>query len=104
MRGFMVADWPDLASFLHVIGPPLGQAAEAGRPIRIFGEMVALLWDAGLASAAIEVETMWDELRTQYPFSLLCAYPAQSVCCAHHLDALTEVCRIHAEVIGGPPE
>jgi hypothetical protein len=23
--------------------------------------------------------------------------------CAHHLDALIEVCRIHAEVIGGLP-
>ena len=65
--------------------------------------MVSLLWDAGLAGAAIEVEVMWNELRAQYPFSLLCAYPAQTVSCVHHLDALTEVCRIHAEVIGGPP-
>jgi hypothetical protein len=104
MRGFMVADWPDPAGFWQAIGPLLRRAAEAGRPVRIFGEMVSLLWDAGLASAAIEVEVMWNELRAQYPFSLLCAYPAQTVSCVHHLDALTEVCRIHAEVIGGVPE
>jgi hypothetical protein len=66
--------------------------------------MVSLLWDAGLVSAAIEVEAMWNELGGQYPFSLLCAYPAQPVSCAHHLDALTEVCRAHTHVIGGPPE
>ena len=104
IRGFMVTDRPDPAAFWQAIDPPLRQAAEAGQPIRIFGELVSLLWAAGLASAAIEVELMWDELRARYPFSLLCAYPAQSVSCVHQLDALTEVCRIHAKVIGGPPE
>ncbi len=100
MRGFMVADWPDPAGFWRAISPLLRQAATAGRPIRVFGEMVSLLWDAGLIDAAIEVEVMWNELAGQYAFSLLCAYPQQSVSCAHHLDALTEVCRVHTEAIG----
>jgi MEDS: MEthanogen/methylotroph, DcmR Sensory domain len=102
MRGFMVADWPDPASFWQKITPLVQEAARAGQPVRVFGEMVALLWDTGLVNAAIEVEAMWNELGGQYPFSLLCAYPAQSHSCAHHLDALTEVCRAHAEVIGDP--
>ena len=38
----------------------LRQAAKAGRPVRVFGEMVALLWDPGLTDAAIEVEAMWN--------------------------------------------
>jgi MEDS: MEthanogen/methylotroph, DcmR Sensory domain len=104
VRGFMVADWPDPASFWQAISPLLRQAATAGRPVRVFGEMVSLLWDAGLVNAAIEVEVMWNELAGQYPFSLLCAYPQQSVSCVHHLDALTEVCRLHTEVTGDPPE
>lgn len=66
--------------------------------------MVSLLWDAGLIDAAIKVEAVWSELGGQYPFSLLCAYPAQPVSCAHQLDTLTEACRVHAQVIGGPPE
>ena len=32
----------------------------------------------------------------QYPFSLLCAYPAGSVRGDQHQDALAEVCRVHA--------
>jgi hypothetical protein len=104
MRGFMLADWPDPGGFWQAISPLLRQAAKAGRPVRVFGEMVSLLWDAGQTDAAIEVEAMWNELGGQYPFSLLCAYPAQPVSCAHHLDALTEVCRAHTQVIGGPPE
>jgi DcmR-like sensory protein len=102
IRGFMVADSPDPARFWQEIAPLLEQAAKAGQPVRVFGEMVAVLWDMGLVNAAIEVEAMWNELGAQFPFSLLCAYPAQSHSCAHHLDALTEVCRAHAEVIGGP--
>jgi MEDS: MEthanogen/methylotroph, DcmR Sensory domain len=102
IRGFMVADWPDPASFWQKITPLFQQVARAGQPVRVFGEMVALLWETGLVNAAIEVEAMWNELAGQYPFSLLCAYPAQSHSCAHHLDALAEVCRAHAEVIGDP--
>jgi hypothetical protein len=104
MRGFMVADRPDPAGFWQAISPMLRQAAKAGRPVRVFGEMVALLWDAGLIDAAIEVEAMWNELGAQYPFSLLCAYPAQPPACAYQLDALTEVCRAHTQVTGVPPE
>ena len=103
---FMVAGRPDPASFWLVISPLLQQAPTAGRPVRVFGEMVALLWDAGQADAAIELEAMWNELGRHYPFSLLCAYPAQPVSCAHHLDALTEVCRVHTQVISalGEPQ
>jgi hypothetical protein len=104
IRGFMVGDLPDPAGFWEVISPLLRQAARAGQPVRVFGEMVSLLWDAGLVNAAIEVEVMWNELGDQHPFSLLCAYPARPVTCSHYLDALTEVCRAHTEVTGSPPE
>lgn len=104
MRGFMVADRPDPAGFWQAISPLLRQAAKAGRPVRVFGEMVSLLWDVGLIDAAIEVEAMWNELAAHYPFSLLCAYPAQPAACAHQLDALTEVCRAHTQITGAPPE
>ena len=104
IRGFMVGDRPDPAGFWQVASPLLRQAAQAGQPVLVFGEMVSLLWDAGLVSAAIEVEVMWNELGDQHPFSLLCAYPARPVACSHYLDALTEVCRTHTEVTGSPPE
>ena len=104
IRRFMIGDRPDPAGFWQAISPMLRQAAKAGRPVRVFGEVVSLLWDAGLTDAAIEVEAMWNELGAQYPFSLLCAYPEQPAACAHQLDALTEVCRAHTEVTGSPPE
>ena len=104
MRGFMVANWPDPARFWQAISPLLRQAAKTGQPVRIFGEMVALLWDADLIDAAIEVEAMWNELGAQHLFSLLCAYPAQPATGIRQLDALTEVCHAHTQVAGAPPE
>ena len=104
IRGFMVGDRPDPAAFWRVASPLLRRAAEAGQPVLVFGEMVSLLWDAGLINAAIEVEVMWNELGDQHRFSLLCAYPARPITCSHYLDALTEVCRTHTEVTGSPPE
>ncbi len=57
-RGFMVVGWPDPAGFWQAISPMLRQVAKAGQRVRVFGEMVALMWDAGLIDAAIEVEAM----------------------------------------------
>jgi hypothetical protein len=104
VRRFIIADWADPASFWQAISPLIRQAAGTRQPVRIYGEMVALLWDDGLVNAAIEVEAMWNELGGQYPFSLLCAYPAQSVSGSRHLDALAEVCRAHAVAVDVPPE
>jgi hypothetical protein len=103
MDRFMVAGWPSAASFWQVISPLISRAAENGAPVRAFGEMVALLWDFAQVSAAIEVEAMWNELAAQYPFSLLCAYPVNSVLGEAHRDALAEVCHVHAAVVGNPP-
>lgn len=104
LSGFMINGFADPAGFWRAISPVIRSASAGNRRVAVFGEMVALLWDDGLVNAAIEVEAMWNELAGQYPFSLLCAYPQHEVSCVHHLDALAEVCRLHAEVIGGPPE
>jgi len=103
MDRFMVAGWPSAASFWQVISPIIGQAAQAGAPVHVFGEMVALLWDVGQVNAAIEVEAMWNELAAQYSFSLLCSYPADVVRGDRQQDALAEVCRVHTSVAGAVP-
>jgi hypothetical protein len=104
LRRFLVGGWPSPAGFWQVISPLARGAVAAGGPVRVFGEMVALLWDAGLAGAAIELEALWNELAAQYPFSLFCAYPERSVTEDHLQDALAEVCRLHAAVVGGTPQ
>jgi|HubBroStandDraft_2_1064218.scaffolds.fasta_scaffold02457_5 hypothetical protein len=78
----------------------LREVAESGRGLRVFGEMVALLWDAGDVLAAIELERLWNELGEQLSFSLLCSYPSASVAGPEHAEALQQLCHMHSSVLG----
>jgi MEDS: MEthanogen/methylotroph, DcmR Sensory domain len=95
----MAADELDSAAFDRVIGTVIAAAGAGGRPVRAFGEMVALLWDDGLVNDAVQLEAMWEELGGRYPFSLFCGYRADSV--TSDMDAFAEVCRLHGEIGGG---
>lgn len=98
LRRFMTADGLDVAAFDRVIGGLIGQAGAGGRPVRAYGEMVAVLWDDGLVNAAAQLEAMWNELGRSRSFSLFCGYRADSV--TGDVGAFAEVCRLHQEVLG----
>jgi hypothetical protein len=69
----------DGAAFDRVVGSLIRPAAAAGRPVRAYGELVALLWDDGLVNAAAQLEALWHELSRTQPFSLFCGYRADWV-------------------------
>jgi hypothetical protein len=96
---FTVNGKPDAGGFDAMIGKLIRQAADNGGPVHAYGEMVALLWEAGLLTAAIGLEHMWNELIRKERFALLCAYPAGSVAGEQHSAAFTEVCRLHAAIV-----
>jgi hypothetical protein len=98
LRQLMAAERLDPAAFDRVIGDVIRRAGAGGRPIRTFGEMVALLWDDGLVNEAVQLEALWEELGGRHPFSLLCGYRAASM--ARDIDAYAEVCRLHGEIVG----
>ncbi len=100
---FASGGWADPAMFWQALSPVIRRAAGAGQPVRVFGEMVALLWDAGLTDLAVDVEAMWNELAAQHPFSLVCGYCEPAVGDLAAFDALTEICGAHAAVMGNPP-
>ena len=98
LREFMAAGRLDHGAFDRVIGGLIRQAGTDGRPVRAYGEMVALLWDDGLVNAAVELESMWNELGRRHSFTLSCGYRVDSV--TGEVDAFAEVCRLHQEVLG----
>ena len=91
-------------AFFEVIGGVIRDAVGTGRPVRAYGEMVALLWEAGDVLAAIDLETLWNELAGELPFALYCAYHSESVAANEHADALHDVCRLHSAVVPSPGE
>jgi anti-sigma regulatory factor (Ser/Thr protein kinase) len=88
----------DRDKFTAVAAGLIGRAAAGGRPIRIYAEMVALLWDAGDVALAIELEGLWNELGARLPFSLRCGYPARVLAGPDSAGAVRDVCRLHAAV------
>jgi anti-sigma regulatory factor (Ser/Thr protein kinase) len=100
---FLLDDWPDQGRFDEVVGGLVRRASAGGRRVRAYGEMVALLWDAGHVSAAIELEALWNQLGHEVTFSLFCAYPSASVAGHDHAGALAEVCGLHSAVIDDRP-
>ena len=91
---------PSFDVFFTEVGDMIRTLTEARRPVKVFGEMVALLWDAGHVAAAIELEKQWNDFGGQLPFSLMCAYPARSVTGDGTEDAFLQVCRCHSAVFG----
>ena len=91
----------DPAGFRRVVGSLLSQITHPGKPVRAYGEMVALLWEAGDVLGAIELEELWNELGRELDFSLLCAYPSASVLGAEHGAAVQRICQLHSSVLPG---
>ena len=103
IRRFTINGRPDPASFWEIMSPVLAAASRKRGPVRVFGEMVSVLWETGLVDATLELEALWSEIARQYSFALLCAYPVVAVSDGAYSDSLAQVCCAHSAVIGAPP-
>jgi hypothetical protein len=97
---FMLDEWPNEHLFLKVIGQIISSSA-LNTPVRIYGEMVAVLWAQGQHRAALRLEELWNTLAMQLDFSLLCGYPSSAFEGADQSSGLLQVCGCHTEVTGG---
>jgi hypothetical protein len=97
---FLIEQTPHQELFEQHVGRLIDQALR-GRTrtvVRVYGEMVDVLWRQGHADAAIALELLWNKLALTDRFSLLCGYsmgqfykqPAQ----------YQDVCRQHTHVLG----
>ena len=96
---FMVDGMPDAARFKAAMGQLVSRAAESARQLRIYGEMVAVLWNEGNIAAAIALEDLWNDLAASYPFSLFCAYPMRAFDRDGSNDGFRTICGQHSRVL-----
>jgi DcmR-like sensory protein len=74
LAGVMVDGRPERTAFRSVMTAALDRVrAAAGHSIRLYGEMVDLLWQ-GQLEAMLALEGLWNELLADEGLSLLCAY------------------------------
>jgi hypothetical protein len=103
LRALMPDGQLDPGGFERVIGAAIGRAGRDDRPVHAYGEMVSLLWDAGLVNAAVQLEEMWNRMALRHPFSLLCSYPAVSALDDGQASEPAPACRLHGSVAGLVP-
>jgi anti-sigma regulatory factor (Ser/Thr protein kinase) len=86
--------------FVQVVGGVVAAAGNGGRPVRAYGEMVALLWAADDVAGAARLETFWNDLLRSRQLSLYCAYPVEVLAHGADLLAVQGVCDQHSSVVG----
>ena len=95
---FMVRGTPEVERFRRTIKSVIERARRGGRPVRAFGEMVALLWARGNRAATVQLELYWNDLLRSERFPLFCAYPrvgfTQEISSAIHA-----VCEAHTRQV-----
>jgi len=89
---FMRDGMPDAERFSAVVGPLLGQASASARGkekrLTVFGEMVAVLWEAGNKEGALQLEGLWNNALASRAFHLHCAYPHPHMFTDQELEAV----------------
>ncbi|OLC46596.1 MAG: hypothetical protein AUH43_13545 [Acidobacteria bacterium 13_1_40CM_65_14] len=100
---FMTNGKPEAEAFKNSMCEVIKTACR-GRPnctVRIYGQMVDVLWKNGQQEAAIRLEMLWNQLANTQAFSLLCGYAMGHF----YKDAnFQEVCRHHTHVVSAEGE
>jgi len=99
LHTFIVDGMPDAELFQSSVGALLLNARRAARGSRqgltVFGEMVAVLWDAGHKEAALQLEALWNDVLHDRSFHLHCAYPRSGFINGDEAS----VCNLHSHVL-----
>ena|SRR5688572_32826047 len=101
LGAFMIGGRPDSLLFKSNVGDVIERLC-AGRqpcPIRVYGEMVDLLWQDGNEEGAIRLEILWNQLASAYDFALLCGYAVGHFYKETRDPRYDDVCQQHTHVI-----
>ncbi len=69
----------------------------ADRTLRVYSEMIALLWNAGEVADAVALEELWRRLQERERFTLFCGYPGPPS--PERAEAIRRLCRSHSKVL-----
>ena len=75
MGRFMVDGHPEPHLFAELVDSVV---PADGRPVSVYGEMVAVLWERGEIVAALELESLWNTAIEKRPIRLLVLLPGRA--------------------------
>jgi hypothetical protein len=97
---FMINGKPDPRKFTDTMCEAIrGMSDPDGvSEVRVFGQMVDVLWQDGLKDEAISLERFWNQLAQTEAFSLLCGYTLGHFFKDAHF---ADICAHHSHVVSG---
>jgi PAS domain S-box-containing protein len=95
---FMVEGRLEHSLFRRLLGEILERVSHGGN-VRIFGEMVALLWSRGKRPAAVRLEEIWNEFIRTRSISLCCGHSLNSFSTDTDAFWFSRVCAAHSDVL-----
>jgi len=99
---YMVNGMPDPIRFSKITGDLILNAAQAAkgerRRVAACGECAPLLWEQGMAEAAIRVEHLWNEIAKSYDVDVFCGYPLGSFQAESGSYIFAKICAAHTAV------
>lgn len=98
LASFMLQNWPDDQRFSQFVDNLIRRATVNDRRVRVFGEMVALLWARGQSAATVRLEHLWQQVCNSKSLSLFCAYPRAGVT-KDPTDSFAAICAAHTLVL-----
>lgn len=90
LEQFMADGSPDPERFVDTIGPLVRTADAVAHPLRVYGEMVDLLWQEGNVIAAEDLERLWNSIGAGRDFALFCGYLSAVVDASGSRDAVAD--------------
>jgi len=100
---FMVDGKPDAVKFTETMCAAIEHVSRgrSGCKVRVFGQMVDVLWRDGHQGAAIDLEMLWNQLARTRAFSLLCGYAMGNFYKDSNVD---DICGQHSHVVSADGE
>ena len=93
---FMRNGLPDRAAFRAVVEPVLDRLKTAGYGrIRLFGEMVNLIWRHN-GPGTVQLEELWNDVIAEHQVCLLCAYHVEAADAEGKRGLLHRISRCHS--------
>jgi hypothetical protein len=90
---------PNWKLFHAAIGGVIAELRLQYPAVRVYGEMVDVLWQRGEREAAIRLEEFWNDLAKLQTFSLYCAYQMDDRDSLSYGGSFQCVCRLHTHLI-----
>jgi len=104
LHEFLINGSPDAILFRLLASNLIKRAKRAGRQVRAFGEMVAILWAQGNTGGTLCLEQLWSEYMEDESFTLFCAYPASGFEGKNASLGIGDVCKSHSHHVAPSPE